>query len=92
MAITAKNNPAIATKMHTLVDAHTHTVDRMSGSLFQGFNIMGESADELSRSADLYRTTDRTTEADDPLALFDTMGDYLSPTWWMNQVLNDTIG
>lgn len=28
----------------------------------------------------------------DPMALFNTMGDYLSPTWWINQVLNDTIG
>lgn len=28
----------------------------------------------------------------DPLALFNALGDYLSPTWWINQVLNDTIG
>ncbi|MFC4854622.1 hypothetical protein [Actinophytocola glycyrrhizae] len=28
----------------------------------------------------------------DPMALFNTLGDYLSPTWWINQVLNDTIG
>ncbi|GAB3447558.1 hypothetical protein [Actinophytocola sediminis] len=28
----------------------------------------------------------------DPMALFNIMGDYLSPTWWINQVLNDTIG
>ncbi|TDV51045.1 hypothetical protein [Actinophytocola oryzae] len=28
----------------------------------------------------------------DPLALFNTLGDYPSPTWWINQVLDDTIG
>lgn len=130
-----------------LVDAHTQTVERMSDSLFQGFNVMGESADELARSGDHYRAVDRSTEANldatypgsprpridepgpvpttvpgkqgpyeahagddiahplsfltdpgtptefsDPMELFNTMGDYLSPTWWMNQVLNDTIG
>lgn len=130
-----------------LVDAHTETVDRMSSSLFQGFNVMGESADELARSATHYRAVDQNTEANvdatypasprppigepgavpttqpgkqgpyeagagddiadplafltdpgtptefsDPLALFNTMSDYLSPAWWVNQVLNDTIG
>jgi len=133
-----------------LVDAHTQTVERMSNSLFEGFHVMGESADELKRTADHYRTMDRAAAADldatypasrrppidrpvpvevttrdggrqgpyepavagddvadplafltepgtpsefsDPLALFNAMGDYLSPTWWINQVLNDTIG
>jgi hypothetical protein len=38
--------------------------------------------------------TDPGTPSDfsDPMQLFNAIGDYLSPTWWMNQVLNDTIG
>lgn len=28
----------------------------------------------------------------DPLAWFNAVGDYASPSWWINQVLNDTIG
>ena len=130
-----------------LVDAHNQTVERMAGGLIQGFHVMGESADELGRSASRYRTVDTAVEANvdatypaserpsidwpvdvpttkeghhgpvlaragddvadptafltepetptefsDPMALFNAMGDYLSPTWWMNQVLNDTIG
>jgi hypothetical protein len=40
-----------------------------------------------------YLTTPGTpADFSDPLALFNALGDYLSPTWWINQVLNDTIG
>ena len=46
-----------------LVDAHKETVERLSSSLFQGFHVMGDSADELARSGDHYRTVDRSTEA-----------------------------
>lgn len=47
---------------------------------------------------DIHNPLERLTEPgdppdfSDPLALFNAMGDYLSPTWWINQVLNDTIG
>jgi uncharacterized protein YukE len=130
-----------------LVEAHTQTVDRMLGSLSQGFHQLGASADELVRTAAHYHSGDQASAANldstypgsprppigapgpvitqrpgeegpteanagddirnplahlteprdppdfsDPMALFNTMGDYLSPTWWINQVLNDTIG
>lgn len=31
-------------------------------------------------------------EFTDPMKLFNVASDFLSPTWWINQVLNDTIG
>jgi hypothetical protein len=46
-----------------LVDAHIPTVDRMSGSLFRTFHVMGNSADELSRTASHYRDVDQAAEA-----------------------------
>jgi hypothetical protein len=46
-----------------LIDAHIPTLDRMSGSLYRAFHVMGASADELARTADHYRTTDQAAEA-----------------------------
>lgn len=34
----------------------------------------------------------RPEEFTDPVKLFNVVSDFLSPTWWMNQVLSDTIG
>ncbi|HCT81738.1 MAG TPA: hypothetical protein DGT23_35195 [Micromonosporaceae bacterium] len=31
-------------------------------------------------------------EFTDPLKFFNVVSDFMSPSWWMNQVLNDTIG
>lgn len=47
---------------------------------------------DVADASSALRAPQRPAEFTDPMKFFNVVGDFLSPTWWINQVLNDTIG